>query len=144
MSLLHPLASLEWRECCKLPVSVYNAHAVVFKNKVYIGGGGMDPKPSSRLFTYHFTKDLWDKLDTPTQWCALTTHHSQLVLVGGVDPDTGEATNQLWVLNEHWLWTQPLPPMITERYNASAVNVGDHLIVAGGCSGDVGSPLNEV
>ena len=104
----------------------------------------MDPKPSSRLFIYDFTKDLWDKLDTPTQWCALTTYHSQLVLVGGVDPDTGEATNQLWVLNEHCHWTQPLPPMITEHYNASAVNVGDHLIVAGGCSGDVGSPLNEV
>ena len=64
------------------------------------------------------------------------------MLVGGVDPDTGEATNQLWVLNEQCHWTmQPLLPTKTECYNASAVNIGDHFIVTGGCSGDVGSPL---
>ena len=42
------------------------------------------------------------------------------------------ATNQLWVLDEAHHWTQPLPPMTIKRFQASAVSVGDHLIVAGG------------
>ena len=96
----------------------------------------MDPGSPSRLLVYDYTKDSWDILDTPTQCYALTTYHSQLVLVGGVDPDTLEATNQLWVLDEQCHWAQPLPPMTTERYQASAVSVGDCLIVAGGCDGN--------
>ena len=143
MNLLHPLTSLEWSKRNEIPVGVFNAQAVVLENKVYIGGGCMSPEPSSILLVYDFTKDLWDKLDTPTQWYALTSYNSQLVLVGGTDPNTGIATNQLWVLNEQCKWTQPLPPMTKERYQASAVNVGDHLIIAGG-KGSSHVPLGEV
>ena len=120
-----------------MPVSVFNAQAVVLKNKAYIGGGSLYPGPSSRLLVYDFTKNSWDTLETPTDQYALATFHSQLVLVGGKYPDTEVATNQLWVLDEQDHWTQPFPPMKTERYRASAVSVGDHLIVAGGCSGGV-------
>ena len=127
-----------------MPVGMFNAQAVVLENKVYIGGGCMSPEPSSILLVYDFAKDLWDKLDTPTQWYALTSYNSQLVLVGGMDPNTGIATNQLWVLDEQHNWTQPLPPMTKERYQASAVNVGDYLIVAGGQGGSHVGPLNEV
>ena len=127
-----------------MPVGVFNAQAVVLENKVYIGGGCMSPEPSSILLVYDFTKDLWDKLDTPTQWYALTSYNSQLVLVGGMDPNTGIATNQLWVLDEQRNWTQPLPPMTKERYQASAVNVGDYLIVAGGQGGSHVGPLDVV
>ena len=133
MNLLHPLTSLKWSEYCKMPVNVYSAQAVVLRNKAYLGGGSMYPEPSSRLLVYDFTKSLWDILDTPTEDYALATYHSQLVLVGGRYPDTGRATNQLWVLDEQDHWTQPFPPMKTERYLASAVSVGDHLLVAGGC-----------
>ena len=138
MDLLHPLTSLEWSarsECCEMPVSVYNAQAVVLGNEIYIGGGSIDSGSSSKLLVYNFTKNSWLILDTPTQFYALTTYHSQLVLVGGADPDTLEATNQLWVLGEQCHWTN-LPPMTTQRYLASAVSVGDCLIVAGGCDGD--------
>lgn len=141
MNLLHPLASLEWRECCKLPVSVYNAQAVVFGNKVFIGGGSVYSQ--SRLLVYNFNKDLWDTLDTPTQWYALATYHSQLVLVGGRDATTWKTTNKLWALDEQCNWIQPLPAMTTKRYQASAVSVGDSLIVAGGCRSG-GDPLDIV
>ena len=137
VDFLHPLA---WRECCEMPVNMYNAHAVVLGNKVYIGGGNFGPDlPSSKLLIYDFTEDSCDILDIPTEWYALATYHSQLVLVGGVNPDTGRATNQLWVLDKQHHRTQPLPPMKTKRYQASAVSMGDHLIVAGGCvDSDVG------
>ena len=127
-----------------MPVGVFNAQAVVLKNKVYIGGGCMSPGPSSILLVYDFTKDLWDRLDTPTQWYALTSYNSQLVLVGGTDPNTGIATNQLWVLDEQCKWIQALLPMTKERYQASAVSVGDHLIIAGGQGSSHVGPLDEV
>ena len=76
-------------------MGMYNAQAVVLGNKVYIGGGIMDPGSSSRLLVYDYTKESWEILNTPVQWYAFTTYHSQLVLVGGMGPDTLEATNQL-------------------------------------------------
>ena len=125
-------------------MGVFNAQAVVLKNKAYIGGGSLYPGPSSRLLVYDFTKNSWDTLETPTDWYALVTFHSQLVLVGGWYPDIEVATNQLWVLDEQDHWTQPFPPMTTSHYQASAVSVGDHLIVAGGYGGSVVVALDVV
>ena len=69
----------------------------------------------------------------PTRLSALTTYHNKLLLVGGREASTGQTTNQLWVFEEgEQTWTQPLPPMPTRRWGASAVNIQDHLIVAGG------------
>ena len=140
VNLLHPLTTLEWSEYRKTPVCVYNAQAVVLEDKVYIGGG----RSSSRLLIYDFVDDTWDTLETPTEWYALTTYQSQLVLVGGGDPNCGRATNQLWVLDEQYNWNQPIPFMTTNRYQASAVSIGDHLIVAGGSSGGQTGPLDAV
>ena len=127
-----------------MPVRFKNAQAVVLGNKVYIGGGSMQRSLPSRLLIYNFTEDSWDIIDTPTEWYALTTYHSQLVLVGGRDQKTKEVTNQLWVLDEQYHWTQPLPPMTKGCSNASAVNVGDHLIVAGGQDDIDVHPLDKV
>ena len=98
---------------------------------------------SSRLLIYNLTKNSWDMLRTPTKWFGLSTYHSQLVLVGGKDPARmGSATNRLWVLDGQSHWTQPLPPMLTKCYGASAVSTGNHLIVAGGLSDE--DPLDIV
>ena len=150
VNLLHPLASLEWRKCHKLPefhelpVDVRDAQAVVLESKVYIGGGNvLSGTLSSRLLIYNFIQNSWDILRTPTKWFGLTTYHSQLVLVGGKDPTRmGSATNRLWVLDGQSHWTQPLPPMLTKCYGASAISVGNHLIVAGGLSDE--GPLDKV
>ena len=131
-----------WRECHTMHVGVKNTQAVVLENKVYIGGGSMEPSPPTRLLIYDIAEDSWDIIDTPTQWYALTTYHSKLVLIGGKRPVTQAAANELWVLNKQHNWTQPLPPMTTKRYQTSAVSVSDQLIVAGGCGG--GCPLDEV
>ena len=112
--------SYSGKACTEMPVGVYSAQAVVLRNKVYIGGGVVYPGSSSRLLVYDFTKNSWDMLNTPTQWYALATYRSQLVVVGGRDPDTGRTTNKLWVLNEQCRWIQFLPPMTVERYRAAA------------------------
>ena len=140
MNLLHPLATLEWKECREMPVDMSNAQAVFLKDKLYIGGGTAS-SDSSRLVIYDFINDSWEMLNTPTAWYSLTAYHSQLVLVGGVDSSTRMCTNKLWALNEQQRWSQPFPPMQTNRFGASIVSIGDHLIVAGGCGDD---PLNTV
>ena len=61
----------------------------------------------------------------------------------GKDPARmGSATNRLWVLDGQSHWMQPLPPMLTKCYGASAVSTGNHLIVAGGLSDE--DPLDIV
>lgn len=143
--LSHPLTSLEWSEGSEILASVYNTQAVMLGSKVYIGGESINSGLSSRLLAYDFTKDSWDKLDTPTQWYALTTYHSQLVLVGGRDATTWKTTNELWALDEQHNWNKPFPPMKIKRYQACAVSVDDdYLIVAGGCGGHYAGDLDDV
>ena len=125
---------------------MYGAQAVVLNNKVYVGGGYTgDDTTSSNIYTYDPTMDTWETLQSPTRYSALTTYHNKLLLVGGVeDYSTGQTTNQLWVFEEgERTWTQPLPPMPTRRYGASAVSTQDHFIVAGGQNDNCG-PLNTV
>jgi len=109
--------------------------AVVLNNKVYVGGTcGFTPDctSSSNIYTYDPTMDTWETLQRPTRYSALTTYHNKLLLVGGVDDET---TNQLWVFEEgEETWNQPLPPMPTRWWGASAMSTQHHLIVAGGFS----------
>ena len=68
----------------------------------------------------HWTKS---PSSLPTHDCALTTYHSQLVLVGGVDATTGQDTNKLWMsYNRGHNWKPSLPPMPTPHRNPLAVN----------------------
>ena len=131
-----------------MPLAMSNAQAVVLGDKVYMGGGDMYlhkcPGSPPILFIYDFTGDSWDFLETPVVDYALTIYNSQLTLVGGRDTITGNITNQLCVLDaEQQHWTKPLPPMPTSCYGTSAVNLGHHLLVAGGLN-DMLEPLNLV
>ena len=101
-----------------------------------MGGGGTfgSRRDAARLYIYTPTTDTWDTIDTPVYWFALTTYHSQLVLIGGWEyvgeKLFGELSNKLWTLSEHGQWQETLPPMPTSCGNgASAVNHGDHLLV---------------
>ncbi len=82
------------------------------------------------------TDDLtsWTTLTTPTYCYALTTYHSQLVLVGGREVVTNQITNELVTSDTGRNWQPSLPPMPTKRYRSSAINVGtpECLVVAGG------------
>ena len=143
--LFHPLTSLKCSEYSGVPASVYNTQAVIVNYKVYIGGESINSGwSSSRLLIYDFTEDSWDTLSTHTHWYALTTYRSQLVLVGGRNATTWITTNELWALDEQYKLTKPPPPMKMKRYQASAVSVGDYLIVAGGCGGHYAGDLDAV
>lgn len=141
LSLLYilQLTSLVWRKCHKLPdhSCMWDAQAMSSGGKLYIGGGTTDADVSAgqaRLYVYTAEEDSWDVIDTPVYWFALTTYHSQLVLVGGVVYSDDSFSNRLWILdtNKYEQWQETLPPMFSKRFNSSAVSHVDYLVVAGG------------
>ena len=113
------------------------AHAVWLKDKVYVGGGRWGSgnyRDEARLYVYSPATDTWTTLDTPVHGFALTTFHSQLVLVGGSkyvgESMSGDITNKLWTLSEDGQWQETLLPMPTPcGIYPSAVSHGDHLLV---------------
>ena len=90
---------------------MYDATSVWHKDKLYVGGwisGGN--KDDARLYIYSPATDTWTTLDTPVYFFALTTYHSQLVLVGGkMCGQGGKCTNKLWMLNDGQLQWQETP-----------------------------------
>ena len=126
-----------------MPVGMCDAQAVVLRDKIYLGGGDGPDGPSSKLLIYDFSQDSWDMLETPTQSSRLAVYHSQLVLVGGVDPFHNVVSKRWWTLDEKH-WTERFPSMPLERFGASVVGVGNHLIVAGGDKGGVFGRLDVV
>ena len=131
---LHPGASLTWEHCANLPAGMRDAQAVVLGNKVYVGGGDtLTTATACNIYSCDFTGDItWKTLKSPTSQSALTTYQERLVLVGGVDPSTATPTNQLRLRKDDETWTQPLPPMPTPRFGASAVSIEQRIVVAGG------------
>ena len=138
VDILHPLASLKWRECRRLPVGMRSAQAVWLGDKLYVGGGVTSGsiRDFARLYIYTPTTDTWSKIDTPVFWFALIIYHSQLVLVGGKEyvgkRRHGPVTNKLWTLTGHDQWRKTLPSMTTKRHSASAVEFADNIVVTGG------------
>lgn len=155
VDLLHPLTTLEWERCCKMPDGVYltDAQAVVLGDMVYVGGWDKSvayTRPGS-LLIYDVIGDSWgEPIPTPTNYFALATYKSKLVLVGRQYPEVGnKVTNELWVLNEQQIldpYPHFLPAMKTARMDASAISEGIHLVVAGGygCKNPSGTQMDEV
>ena len=145
IDILHPYASLKWRECKRLPVGMLNAQAVCLRDKLYVGGGVAvgSNRDAARLYIYTPTTDTWNHIDTPVYQFALITYHSQLVLVGGLEYvgewNGGPVTNKLWILTKNDQWRETLPPMTTKRWRASAVEFADNILVAGGVDHERGN-----
>ena len=117
-----------------------DAQAVWLGDKPYVGGGMTvgSNRDSARLYMYIYTPttDIWSEINTPVYYFALITYHSQLVLVGGREyvgeRGGGPVTNKLWTLTGHDQWRETLPPMTKKRRSASAVELADMIVVAGG------------
>ena len=119
---------------------------VVLKEKAYIGGGvAHSDRACQTVMVYDPEKDSCYTLPPYTyKWFSIAIVNNQLVVVGGVDFQTDERTNQLGVwIEQSKSWTHPLPPMTTA---CSAPSVATHnnrwLVVMGGV-GD-GTNLSRV
>ena len=118
-------------------MNILHARAIWLGDALCLGGGKTSGhnRDKARLYVYTPTTDAWRELDTPVYYLTLITYHSQLVLVGGrefVGDAKGPVTNKLWTLIENNQWKECLPPMTAKRCDASAVDSGDNILVAGG------------
>ena len=119
---------------------------MLLQDKMCVGGGNtLSPENNSSLFISSTDLNSWSQVTTPTRYYGLTTYHSQVVLVGGMELDTRMATNKLWTLKGETNWQPSLPPMPTSRYLSSALNTGspECLVVSGGLDSG-GTPVNVV
>ena len=121
-----------------------DAQCVILRDMLYVGGWVWSGD-LCRLFVSRANPIRWRELRTPTSRCALATFHSQLVLIGGYEANTGRRTSKLWTSDAGEDWKESLPPMPTKRHSPSAVSIGtpEHLVVAGGSGDDIGQ-LNTV
>ena len=125
---------------------------VVFMGKIYtmyIGGEDsiFDRQYQTVIIYYDPQKDSYDKL--PPYSCiffSIAVVNDQLVLVGGIDVQTSEATNKLGVWNEiSRQWTHPLPPMPTAHESPALATYNNRwLVVIGGFDSKSLSALSQV
>ena len=143
--LLDPLVSLHCEKRNDLPVAVDDAHSVWLNGKLYVGGGGgIFHGSSTQVLVYSPSEDSWDVIPTPTEYYALATYHSQLVLVGGRDPTTDKSTSKVWLLEDRsWVPHPTVPDMPVSTSESAAVGFGDYLIVSGS-EQDEGSTATSV
>ena len=118
---------------------------VMFKEKVYLGGGSAaSDRDEQTVMVYDPKQDSYDTL--PQYMCkcfSLAAVNNQLVLVGG--QQSGKRTNKLGVWNEQSKgWTHPLPPMTTACNSPSVITHNRWLVVIGGTGDGDGTLLSRV
>ena len=113
---------------------------VVFKEKVYIGGGvALSDRTSQTVMVYDPQKNSYDTLPPCAhyKYFSIAIVNNQLVVVGGLDVRTNKQTNQLGVWNEQsQSWTHPLPPMTTACESPSVATHNNRWLVVMGGYGD--------
>ena len=122
---------------------VYPTHCVVLHDIVAVlveGGYGGD-----RVYISSTNLHSWTTTCLPYYFVSLTTYQDKLVVIGGRNPSTLKATDQLLTSATGEDWQPSLPPMPTKRYDTSSVSVGspEVILVAGGIGSD-GSDLHMV
>ncbi len=115
-----------------------HSQAVIYRGRLYVGGGVTSTDDEFTICIYNFTPDTWDTIKGPAHFTALAVYQGHLVLAGGVLPTSSinDPTNQLWLTNSNQhTWKQTIPPMPTPTCAATAIATDKHLIVSGGISG---------
>ena len=129
--LFDPLVFLHWEKRNDLPAGIEFAHSVWLNGKLYVGGGNMFGR-NAQLLIYSPSEDSWEVIPTPTEYYALATYHSQLVLVGGLHPAIRNPTSKVWLLEDRsWVPHPTVPDIPVRTAGSPAVGFGNYLIVSG-------------
>ena len=123
-------------------------NVVMFKEKVYIGGGMTDSdRDELKVIVYDPKQDSWDSLLPYTyRYFSMAVVGDQIVLVGGREvKNYANKTNKLGVWNEQSKrWTHPLPPMTTACFAPSVATHNNRWLVVMGGNGIISSDLSRV
>ena len=124
---------LTWEKCAELPAPMCYASAVLHNEKIHVMAGVASDKDTLRyVFTYDISSNHWDKLPPPEHTMgALQIIDGKLSVIGGIDINTGEATNKVSTFINN-SWTQHYPNMSKPRFRPGVAIYSDYVIVAGG------------
>ena len=122
-----------------LPVPLYGAYVAVQHHKIYVtGGDGPVEDAYHQVYVYDINTDQWDQL--PPSGHYLGIPHiigGKLVIVGGRLSATKKRTNKVSTFNEDsQTWTSYYPDLLSVRSRPGVVSHLEHVIVAGGDTGD--------
>ena len=109
--------------------------SVIFEDKVYISGTGMDYEPISRqVQIYSLVKGTWSTLPlAPSYSASLAVINGHITLIGGRDTETGSITNILTTWSaKKGQWRQVVPPMPSRRLASGICYHNNLLLVSGG------------
>lgn len=110
---------------------------VLLNNKLYVGGATemlSMPEDTNVLYTSSADLHSWSTIATPIRYYGLSTYHSQLLLIGGMDHNMC-ITDKLWLSEDGSCWDdKELVRMPCKCFTPTVVSTGspEHLIVAGG------------
>lgn len=126
---------MKWTKCSDMPISMFQAHGVYLKNKIYIGGGDTgDSATDTLVLEYDLRRDSWKSLPpTITTYFGLCKLEDELVSVGGkLDM---KATAAVLVYDTFTRrWKDSLPYLYHARSSPSCTSVSSAIIVCGGLS----------
>ena len=128
--LLHPLTSLEWRKYTVSPTGLHDIQSIQRNRKFYI-------RAYDTILCLDNDLKSWELIESPTHFSALASYQGKLVLIGGEENTTREATKKLFSLQDDGTWREELPPMLTPRRFPTAVNTGHHILVTDGTDVEV-------
>ena len=121
-----------------MPFEMRDPQAVIFEDKLIVGGGWSKDKSQQRnLGVYDHTLDQWSLFSrqAPTQYFGIAVYRSKLSLLGGelltqnFNSSSNTSEIAIWDVNN---WQHPIPPMNNERSFPSACAFNDYLVVSGG------------
>ena len=149
LSELRISLTMTWKRVKDMPFEMRSyPGAVLYKDKVHIGGGVASSETEMQtVMVYDPKQDTYDTLPPYVyKWFSMATINSQLVLVGGQDVDTEMKTNKLGVWNEQSKqWTHPFPPMTTACHSPSVATHNNRwLVVIGGFSDETNLSRVEI
>lgn len=122
-----------WAQMTPAPAALSNIDGVVINGKIYIPGDGA----TATTYVYDVVSDSWSEIAagngyTARDFYAAVALGSDLYVLGGVKSDTGESTDEVWILDTtSGAWRTGVP-MLADRISFSAAAIGNQIYVAGG------------
>lgn len=122
---------MDWKKCSPLPLGLREStQCVLVKGQLCVG---------MEYTVYLASLDLksWKMMVTRTHDFALACYDSEILTIGGLDSACArEITDKSWIIdlqNKKYV-PSSIPPLLTKRHSASAINVESAkcLVVAGG------------
>ena len=137
---------LKWTTCSKLPTAMYQAHATVINNSVYVTGGYC-PNDTSNIYNvykYELDNNQWSVLPPLQQCYGIPVNiNDELTVIGGRHSTPPYKPTALVTTYSDNRWNDTYPNLSVARSLPAAVPYHQYVIVAGG-KGDDGNVLDSI